>query len=74
MGNLAAVRGLLPELDAENINVLLLDIHAAPARDMLARFEFVSTPTFLVYDTDGQERYRAGSLPSLAQIRALGSG
>lgn len=65
------MRGLTPELETAGIQVLLLDIHAAPARDMLARFEFMSTPTFLLYNAEAQEIYRAGKLPSFAEILAL---
>ncbi len=64
------MRETTPQLEATGFNVLLLDIHATPGRDLLERFKFVSTPTFLVFDASGQEVHRTATLPTLTELAA----
>jgi uncharacterized UPF0146 family protein len=68
LGNLAAVRDLSPQLEKAGFNILLLDIHAAPARDMLDYFEFTSTPTFIIYNARQEVIYRASRLPQIETL------
>jgi thiol-disulfide isomerase/thioredoxin len=70
MAALPNVQAMLPDLQNANINVVLLDVNTSPARDMLARFDFVSTPTFLLYDADGAEIRRSGRILTYADIQA----
>jgi hypothetical protein len=71
MASLTAVRDLLPDLEAAHFNTLLLDVNTAPARDMLARFDFISTPTFLIFAADGTEFSRFRRTPSRDEIFAV---
>mgnify|MGYP006969528849 CR=1 FL=1 len=64
MGDLSTVRGYIPQLEADNIDVLLLNIHESPGQELLARFGFEFTPTYLMYSTEGEEIFRSNSLPS----------
>jgi len=65
--SLPAVRGLSEQLQSMSSlqwRVLLLDIHAQPTSAMLERFAFLSTPTYILYDGQGQEVWRANRVPS----------
>ena len=70
IGTLPATREIIPDLEAAGITPILLDVHSTPGRDLLKRFAFESTPTYLVFNADGQETLRAQSLPSLTVIQA----
>jgi thiol:disulfide interchange protein len=71
MANLPRVQDMLPALANAGINTLLLDVNTSPAREMLSRFNFVSTPTFLLYAADGTELYRSHGAPALTEIFAV---
>lgn len=71
MANLPRVQEMLPALVNAGINTLLLDVNTSPAREMLPRFNFVSTPTFLLYAADGAEVYRSHGAPALTEIFAV---
>lgn len=58
------MRGLIPTLEADDIDVLLLNIHEAPADAMLDRFDFRATPTYIIYDAAGNEQWRGNGLPN----------
>lgn len=70
MGSLPLVTDMLPALQAAGVNVLLLDVNTSPAREMLARFNFVATPTYLLYAAEGRELLRTNIVLSLAEILA----
>ena len=74
MSELSTVRGLQPELDAAGINTILLNIHEAPGSDLLERFGFQATPTFVVYSADGREMLRTNRAPSLENIISAANG
>jgi thioredoxin-related protein len=71
MRDLSAVGELKPHLREANINFVLLSIHDAPGKDLLKRFGFRATPTFILYDSSGEEVWRAYDLPSLDDLLAL---
>jgi len=66
---LPAVRGLTAELASAGIDALLLNIHDATGAALADRFDFVFSPTFLVFTADGREVLRANSLPRPEDIR-----
>lgn len=74
MRDVSAVRGLQSDLEAANIDVLLLNIHDAPGSLLLERFAFRATPTYLLFDRQGVELWRAGQLPSMSRLRELLTG
>lgn len=74
IGTLPATQALVPELEAAGIEPILLDIHSTPGRDLLTRFAFETTPTYIVFNAEGQEMLRARSLPSLTAIQAASKG
>jgi len=69
IGTLPAMRALVPDLEAAGITTILLDVNTSPGRDLLKRFAFDSTPTYLVFNTSGEESLRAHSLPDLTAIQ-----
>ena len=71
MRDLSAVGELKPHLLNANINVLLLNIFDSPGKDVLKRFDFHATPTFIFYDSDAQEVWRSSNLPVLDDLLAL---
>jgi len=71
MRDLSTVRGQLPEIQRQSIDVLLLNIHTLPARDMLTRFEFEFTPTYLIFGGNGEEVFRSNTLPSAIEVIQL---
>ncbi len=71
MRDLSTVRGQLPEIQRQSIDVLLLNIHTFPARDMLSRFEFKFTPTYLIFAGNGEEVFRSNTLPTAIDIIQL---
>jgi hypothetical protein len=68
MRDLSTVRGYLPDIQHHEIDVLLLDIHTLPGRDVLGRFGFEFTPTYLIYHGDGEEIFRSNTLPMVNEI------
>ncbi len=70
IGTLPAMRALVPNLEAAGMTPILLDVNTSPGRDLLKRFAFESTPTYLVFNAKGEEMLRAHSLPALPAIRA----
>ena len=62
------MRGLIPDLQKQTMDVLLLNIHTAPGSELLERFEFVASPTYLIFDADGIIVFRSNSLPTLNVI------
>ncbi len=70
MAALPAVRGLQEELAASGIDGLLINIHDETGQAVLSRFDFQFSPTFLVFDSEGEEVLRSNTPPSLAGIQA----
>jgi hypothetical protein len=68
IGTLPAMRAIVPDLEQAGITPILLDVHTSPGRDLLTRFAFETTPTYLVFNAHGEETLRARSLPSLDVI------
>ena len=68
MSDLSTVRGHIPDIQKNGVEVMLLNIHESPARELLERFGFVATPTYLIFDGDGTEIFRSNSLPSVDDI------
>ena len=64
------MRGLETDLQAEAIDVLLLNIHDAVGSEMAARLDFQFSPTYLVFDAAGAEVWRSNSTPDAATVRA----
>lgn len=73
MRDLSTVRGHILEIQQQNMQVLLLNIHQSPAHDLLSRFDFLYSPTYLIYDEQGVEIFRSNELPSLEKITNLAS-
>ncbi|GAB4575566.1 MAG: hypothetical protein Kow0077_27670 [Anaerolineae bacterium] len=68
MAALPAVRELATELNANNVDTLLVNIHDAIGAVLTERFDFVFSPTFLVFTPDGAEVLRTNSVPRLDDI------
>ncbi len=68
---LPGVRALQNDLADTPINFILLNIHERPGSSLLERFRFEISPTFLLFDRNGQEVLRSSSLPDAAAVRAL---
>ena len=68
MGDLSTVSGHIPELRRNGMDVILLNIHESPGRDLLSRFKFEFTPTYVMFDGSGEEIYRSNSLPTVREI------
>jgi hypothetical protein len=69
MASLPAVRGLSADLAAAEIDTLLVNIHDPLGAVLRERFDFVFSPTFLVFTAEGQEVLRANAVPRLDDIR-----
>lgn len=63
------MRGLTGELAANNIDALLINIHDEVGAILRERFDFTFSPTFLVFTPQGDEVYRANTVPRLDDIR-----
>lgn len=70
MAVLPAVRALESDLRSASVDTLLLDIHDDVGAALAGRFDFRFSPTFLVFDLDGQEVWRSSALPTLADVQA----
>lgn len=68
MRDLSTVRGHLPEIQRQDIDVLLLNIHTTPGQDLLSRFDFQFTPMYLIFRGDGEEIFRSNTLPTAIDI------
>lgn len=68
MRDLSTVRGQLPEIHRKAIDIILLNIHTLPASDMLTRFEFEFTPTYLIFAGNGEEVFRSNTLLSAIEV------
>ncbi len=49
------MRGLQPQLQAEGIDVLLVNIHGEAGQALTARYSFDLSPTYIVFDAVGGE-------------------
>lgn len=65
---LPAVRDLTAGLQNDGVDALLLDIHAQPANAMLERFAFSVSPTYILYDAEGDEVWRGNSTPTRDEV------
>lgn len=74
MADLPAVRGLADDLQADGIAPLLINIHDDVGRVLAPRFDFVATPTFLVFRPDGTEVLRSQGVPTTQAIQAALAG
>lgn len=70
LASLPAVREMQTALVEQGVNVLLLNIHERPGSDLLERYRFEISPTYLVFNAAGQEVLRSNSLPTLPEIAA----
>lgn len=68
MKDLSTVSGQIPEIQRKGIQVMLLNIHESPARELLARFGFEFSPSYLIFDGQGNEIFRSNLLPSVKKI------
>ena len=68
MRDLSTVRGQLPDIQQNDVQALLLNIHETPGRDLLSRFDFVFSPTYLIFDSEGEELFRSNELPTVEDI------
>lgn len=68
MKDLSTVSGHIPEIQRKGIQVMLLNIHEAPARDLLSRFGFEFSPSYLIFDGQGNEIFRSNLLPNIEKI------
>ena len=64
------MRGLQSDL-AGKVDVLLIDIHDSVGARVLDRFDFQTTPLFLIFDSAGAQVYRGGAVPAADQVLAL---
>lgn len=56
------VDGLEKEM-SDRLTVIRVDIHTKVGREIARQYEFQYTPTFILFDEDGNERWReVGSL------------
>lgn len=70
MQSLPAVRALEGDLKEEGVATLLIDIHSDAGQDLLDRFDFEFTPTYILYNAGADEVWRGHETPSLDAIRA----
>lgn len=71
MADLSTVRGQLPDIQRKGVEVMLLNIHEPPTRDLLAQFEFTLSPTYLIFSGNGAEVFRSNGLPPVDEIIAV---
>ena len=55
----------------DEFNILRIDIHTEFGRDLRTLIGFTHTPEFVLFDRNGQEVWRANTLPSREQIAML---
>lgn len=73
MQNLSAVSEQTPAIQKQGVEVMLLNIHESPGKDVLERFNFTATPTYLIFDKNGDEIFRSNLLPSVDKIIEVAS-
>jgi thiol-disulfide isomerase/thioredoxin len=61
---------LAAEIDAE-FNILRVDIHTDFGRELRQNFRFTYTPEFVLLDRNGEEVWRAHTIPPRDQVLAL---
>ncbi|GAB1421343.1 hypothetical protein MASR2M15_15030 [Anaerolineales bacterium] len=59
------MRGRQSEWEAQGLNVILLNIQESPGNQMLEKFDFKLTPTYILYDSKGKEVWRGQQIPDL---------
>lgn len=69
MASLPAVRELSSQLATNQIDTLLINIHDSIGATLAERFDFVFSPTYIVFGPNGAEVLRANALPRLEDIR-----
>lgn len=74
MADLSTVRGQLPDIQRKGVEVMLLNIHESPTRDLLTQFEFSLSPTYLIFSGDGTEIFRSNGLPTVDEIITAATG
>lgn len=65
---LSTVREQTPQIQKQGVAVLLLNIHEPPGKELLGRFAFEFSPTYIVFDKTGEEVFRLNQLPSVDTI------
>lgn len=68
MAELRTVRALEDDLNDEGVNVLMVELQTDAGVELFRRFETNITPTFIILDADGQEKWRGHRMPSEADI------
>jgi hypothetical protein len=66
-----AQKPIVEQLEADlgsRANVLRVSIHGDLGQELGVRFNFQSTPLFIVFDARGNERRRDGRAPSVAEV------
>ncbi len=61
---------LVAEIEDE-YNILRIDIHTDFGRELRQNFQFTYTPEFVLFDNQGQEVWRAHTIPPREQVYAL---
>lgn len=69
MASLRTVRALEDDLSDNDVNVLLIDIHDDGVGQELAQhYRTNVTPTYIVLDAQGSEKWRGHTTPSEADV------
>ena len=69
------MRGLQRQLEPDGIDTLLANIHDEEGAALRERFDFRLSPTYIVFDAQGNEVWRANVIPSRSRVlEALGDG
>ena len=71
MGNLSTVRGMLPQLQEAGIDTLFLNIHEPPGSELLERFEFRFSPTYILWNASQNEVWRGNDVLNIAELSDL---
>ncbi|NDJ85639.1 MAG: hypothetical protein GYB66_07115 [Chloroflexi bacterium] len=71
MRDVDTVRGLEPDLEEAGIDVLLVNIHTETGAELSERYDFEFSPTYIVFDADGTERWRSNSVPDLERVLSI---
>jgi hypothetical protein len=69
MRDIGTVRALQDDLQDDNIDVLLVDIHDDIGQELRRRYNFRVTPTYIIFDGAGNELWRGHSTPTEDEIR-----
>jgi hypothetical protein len=70
-----AQKPLVEQLEADlgsRANVLRVSIHTNLGQELAQRYNFLSTPLFIVFDAQGHEHSREGRAPSVAEVLSEG--